>query len=101
MRQCQITAIRRSVYADLSEQFENPIKTPCTVSIGQSFCITEDRRPDGLCESAWETIRPFVCKLLKGEGNFFDGWMKDPDSAVLSCNDGFRPVSFLIECKEV
>lgn len=35
--------------------------------------------------------------LAKGEGNFFDGWMKDPMSAMISCNDGFRPFSFYLE----
>ena len=27
----------------------------------------------------------------------YDGWMKNPRSALISCNDGFRPVSFLLE----
>lgn len=27
----------------------------------------------------------------------WNGWMKNPRSAMLSCNDGFRPVSFLVE----
>ena len=33
----------------------------------------------------------FLEALLCGEGNFFDGWMKNPMSAMISCNDGFRP----------
>ena len=32
-----------------------------------------------------------------GTGRLYDGWMKNPASAMLSCNDGFRPVSFLVE----
>ena len=35
--------------------------------------------------------------LLHGGGNFYDGWMKNPKSAMISCNDGFRPVSFYLE----
>ena len=35
--------------------------------------------------------------LANGEGNFYDGWMKNPMSAMISCNDGFRPFSFYIE----
>ena len=35
--------------------------------------------------------------LARGEGNFYDGWMKNPMSAMISCNDGFRPFSFYIE----
>ena len=42
----------------------------------------------------------FVMTLAHGGGNFYDGWMKDPKSAMISCNDGFRPVSFLIETLE-
>lgn len=30
----------------------------------------------------------------------YDGWMKNKKSAMISCNDGFRPVSFLIEALE-
>ena len=32
--------------------------------------------------------------------NIYDGWMKNPKSEMISCNDGFRPVSFLIETME-
>jgi hypothetical protein len=39
--------------------------------------------------------------IPRGEGNFFDGWMKNPMSAMISCNDGFRPVSFYLEVLEV
>ena len=35
--------------------------------------------------------------LARGEGNFYDGWMQNPHSAMISCNDGFRPVSFYLE----
>ena len=53
--------------------------------------------PEGLCESAWETMSPFVMGLAHGAENFYDGWMKNPRSVMISCNDGFRPVSFLLE----
>ena len=45
---------------------------------------------------------PFVMTLAHGGGNFYDGWMKkNKKSAMISCNDGFRPVSFLLEvCEE-
>jgi len=38
--------------------------------------------------------------LAHGGGNFYDGWMKNEKSAMISCNDGFRPVSFYIEVIE-
>lgn len=38
--------------------------------------------------------------LAHGGENIYDGWMCNPKSAMISCNDGFRPVSFLIEVLE-
>ena len=63
-----------------------------SVFIANGWC-----KPDGMCDSAWETMSPFVMALSHGGENFYDGWMKNPKSAMISCNDGFRPVSFLIE----
>ena len=42
-------------------------------------------------------FEPFVLALRHGGSGFYDGWMKNPRSVMLSCNDGFRPVSFLVE----
>ena len=89
--------MRKASYPDLSAKYENPIEHACDLEEGQVFISKEANRPDGLCESAWESLRPFVKQLAAGGGNFFDGWMKNPASAMLSCNDGFRPVSFLVE----
>ena len=57
-------------------------------------------KPEGLCEEAWKTMREFVEELAHGGGDFYDGWMKNSHSAMISCNDGFRPVSFLLETVE-
>ena len=100
MKKVRITAVRQTVYEDLMALYENPIEHACDVSIGQSWISVDGLRPDGFCPSAWDSVRPFVESLARGEGNFFDGWMKNPMSAMISCNDGFRPVSFLIETME-
>ena len=42
-------------------------------------------------------MQSLVAELAAGRGNFYDGCMRDPYSALVSCNDGFRPVSFLLE----
>ena len=92
-----ITAMRQTVYADLMARFENPIEHTCDVQEGQSWISVDGQRPAGLCPSAWESMRPFVESLARGEGNFYDGWMRNPMSAMISCNDGFRPFSFYLE----
>lgn len=97
MKRVKITVMRTACYPDLSELYENPIPHPCDMRVGQVFYADGPNKPAGLCDSAWETLSPFVTELLRGGGGFYGGWMKNKRSALLSCNDGFRPVSFYIE----
>ena len=100
MNKVRITAIRQTVYHDLIAQYENPIEHACDIRQEQQWTSINGKRPEGLCPSAWDSMRPFVESLAQGKGNFFDGWMKNPMSAMISCNDGFRPFSFYIEVIE-
>ena len=97
MNKVRITAIRQTEYPDLMARYENPIEHKCDVHEGQQWISVDGKCPEGLCPSAWGSMKPFVESLAKGEGNFYDGWMQNPMSAMISCNDGFRPVSFYIE----
>lgn len=93
----RITVMRKVCHSDLMQKFENPIEHACDLKECQVFISEDGLRPEGLCESAWGSMESFVRELACGGGNFFDGWMKDPKSAMISCNDGFRPVSFYLE----
>ena len=97
VKKCKITVMRKTEYADLMQEYENPIEHACDVTVGQVFVSENGEKPQGLCDSAWESMALFVKELANGGGNFYDGWMKNPHSAMISCNDGFRPVSFYIE----
>ena len=100
MKTVRITAIRKASYPDLMEQYENPIENACDVAVGMVWVSVDGRKPEGLCDSAWDSMECFVKELASGGGDFYDGWMKNPHSAMISCNDGFRPVSFYIEVAE-
>ena len=115
MNKVRITVIRQTVYPDLIAQYENPIEHACDIRQGQQWISINGKRPEGLCLSAWESMRPFVESLAQGkkvvicdlsrrrpllpkaEGR---SGMKNPMSAMISCNDGFRPFSFYIEVIE-
>ena len=111
MNKVRITAVRQTVYPDLMAKYENPIEHACDVRVGQEWISVDGQCPEGMCQSAWSSMREFVESLAKGEGHFFaeqqtaadgsvtysGGWMKNPMSAMISCNDGFRPFSFYIE----
>ena len=80
MKKIKITVVRKVCHRDLIDRYEN-----------------RWQRPDEHCECAGQTISPFVMTLAHGGTDLYDGWMKNPASAMISCNDGFRSVSFLIE----
>ena len=105
MKKVKITVMKKARYDDLIEKYENPLEHECDVELGDVFIANgwekpEDfcaRKPEDFCASAWESLSPFVLALANGAEDFYDGWMKNKKSAMISCNDGFRPVSFLLE----
>ncbi len=100
MKKIKITVMRKARYDDLIEKYENPIEHACDLEEGMVFIADGWKKPEGFCDSAWETLSPFVMALAYGGEDFYDGWMKNKKSAMLSCNDGFRPVSFYVEVIE-
>ena len=97
MKDVKITVMARATHPDLMEKYENPIEHACEMEIGEVYISHDAQKPDGLCNEAWTCMEKFVKELANGGGNFFDGWMKNPYSAMVSCNDGFRPVSYYLE----
>lgn len=97
MKKVKITVKKIACYTELMEKYENPIDHACDMVEGQVFIANGWQKPDDMCDSAWETMSAFVMTLSHGGENFYDGWMKNKKSAMISCNDGFRPVSFYIE----
>ncbi|MBQ3934468.1 MAG: TIGR04076 family protein [Clostridia bacterium] len=97
MKKVRITVKKTARYDDLIEEYENPIEHACGMRVGDTFTANGWEKPEGFCDSAWDTVSPFVMALSHGAEDFYDGWMKNRRSAMISCNDGFRPVSFLLE----
>ena len=100
MKDVKITVIRKSEYRDLIEKYENPLANPCPVNDGDVYISKDANIPENFCQSAWHDLYPFVFALSSGATSIYDNWMKNPHSAMISCNDGFRPVSFFLEVVE-
>lgn len=97
MKKVRITVMKITRYDDLIEKYENPIEHTCDMQLGRVFIANGWQKPEGFCDSAWDSISPFVMTLAYGGEDIYEGWMKDKKSAMISCNDGFRPVSFYLE----
>lgn len=100
MKKVKITVAQMVQHNDLIAKYENPMEHACYMVLGQEFIANGWRKPYCFCDSAWGSISPFVMALAHGGEDFYNGWMQNKKSAMISCNDGFRPVSFLIEALE-
>ena len=100
MKDVLITVKKVANYDDLIKEYEKSDNPHCNMAVGQTFLSKNALIPDGFCESAWQNVFPYVFALSSGSSDLFDGWMKNKYSAMISCNDGFRPVSFLLEAKD-
>lgn len=97
MKKVKITVMRKARYDDLIDEYENPLEEECCVETGDVFIANGWVKPENFCDSAWDSLSPFVMALSYGASDLYTGWMKNKKSAMISCNDGFRPVSFLLE----
>lgn len=95
---CKITVIKRGNNSGLVQSF---VKEPGNFSAcnqvkdHQEFTISNPyEMPAGLCAHAWADIRPQILAIASG-GRF--SFLKEPNMAVATCTDPFRPVIFKIE----
>ena len=96
----RIKAVKKTYHRDLAIKYQKNLDLACDVKEGEEWISLEGEMPVGFCPSAWSNLSPFVFSLAHGAERLYGDWMKNPRSALVSCNDGFRPVSFLLEVVE-
>ena len=100
MHKVTITVLAVETKPDLIARYGYPKLEKCPRHTEGEVFITDFRKPDGFCEDAWCCIEKFVFALAHtNEPLFWDDWAKQ-GKAVVCCNDGFRPVTFLVESME-
>ena len=60
MKKCKITVMRKACYKDLMKKYEKPMEHACDMEEGQVFIANGWSKPDGMCDSAWESILDFI-----------------------------------------
>ena len=63
MKKIKITVMRKARYEDLIEKYENPIEHACDIEEGAVYICDGWQKPEGFCDSACETLSPFVMAL--------------------------------------
>lgn len=101
MKKVRITVMETNFNQELADKYAAPGLTPCTFNKpGMVFYSNGWQKPEGLCDNAWKSMLEYVMTLAHGGENFYSGWMKDKKTAMIACNDGFRPVSYLLEATD-
>ena len=100
----KITVVKRGYELALAERFlANPQTGKCSVfHEGQEFLVTKENYnnfpyENHFCTAAWDVIKSKVYVALQGGNFYWAGWMKDQQQQILCCDDGIRPVVFLLE----
>ena len=103
MKRVKITVMETTFNRELAEKFAAEGLTPCTYNTpGQIFYSNGWQKPDGLCDNAWKSMQEYAMTLAHGGRNFYNGWLKPEfdNTAMIACNDGFRPVIFKLEATD-
>ena len=101
MKAIRITVVKTAFHEDIARRYANPALGPCEVHpLGQSFVSHGAQKPEGFCDNAWKSLFDYVMTLAHGGSALHGDWMRDPRTVVASCNDGVRPVCFLLELAE-
>ena len=99
----KITVLETSLKKDLADEYAVPNLKPCPVlKAGQVFYAT-NTCPKGMCDAAWRTINQYVFALAHGAEKslfYYGDWIKKPGVAIVSCNDGLRPVIMKLEATD-
>ena len=99
MSAVRITVVRRlstgDVFGETDPGCTSSSPPRCSLfEEGQVFIADIETMPEGFCPGAWADIFRFVCGLQAGADY---PWVNEPGTALVACNDGFRPVIFRLE----
>ena len=103
MNKVKITVLKTTLDEELARAYGAPGLGPCPMlKPGQVF-YADYAKPQDLCDEAWKAIYQYVFALSHGAGAglfYYGDWIGIPGVAIVSCNDGLRPVIFKLEATE-
>ena len=103
MNKVKITVLKTTFDADLAAEYGAPGLGKCPMLTERQVFCADYAKPAGLCDEAWKAIYQYVFALAHGASGlfYFGDWIRQPGVAVVSCNDGLRPVIFKLEATDL
>lgn len=98
MKKCKITVLKTTFDKELADEYGSKGIGKCPMHKEGQVFYADYAKPEGFCDEAWKAIYQYVFALSHGSETFYYGyWIETPGVAIVSCNDGLRPVIFKIE----
>lgn len=103
MKKVKITILKTTFQEDLAKEFGVDGITTCPLMKEGEVYYADYAKPDGFCDEAWKAIYQYVFDLAHGvqEIWYYSDWIKTPGVAIVSCNDGLRPVIMKLEATDI
>ena len=77
--------------------------TACPMMKAGDVFYADYAKPQGFCDEAWKAIYQYVFALAHGADKslfYYGDWIKKSGVAIVSCNDGLRPVIMKLEATD-
>jgi len=101
MADVKITVAKKATHTDLIQEYVNMDRFPNGFGLcprfeeGQTFTVKWPAKPESFpCDWAWADIQRAVAMIGFGAN---PPWINRPGTTVICCNDGLRPVTFVVE----
>lgn len=103
MHKVRITILKTTFDSELAREYGAAGLGPCPMMKSGQVFYADYAKPDGFCDEAWKAIYQYVFALAHGSGKdlfYFGDWIREPGVAIVSCNDGLRPVIMKLEATD-
>ena len=104
MHKVRITILKSTFDSELAREYGAAGLGPCPMMKSGQVFYADCAKPDGFCDEAWKAIYQYVFALAHGSGKdlfYFGDWIRKPGVAIVSCNDGLRPVIMKLEATDI
>lgn len=104
MKKVKITILKTTFDKELAHEYGSAGLGPCPMMCAGQVFYADYAKPEGFCDEAWKAIYQYVFALAHGAGQdvfYFGDWIRKPGTAIVSCNDGLRPVIMKLEATDM
>lgn len=103
MKKVKITILKTTLQEDLASEYGVDGLTTCSMMNEGEVYYADYAKPENFCDEAWKAIYQYVFALAHGidEIWYYGDWIKTPGVAIVSCNDGLRPVIMKLEKTDI